>query len=240
MKLTFVGTSHGIPEADRFCTAMFLEIGDNCYIIDAGAPVSPMLLRYGIRHEAVKGVFITHLHGDHFDGLFEFCDQLSWRYLTAEPEILLPEEKGVLLLASFLETMITTKRELSIWTYNKGKIFEDENISVTAIPTDHSKLPSFAFLISAEGKTVLFSGDMSAEFTEADRLFKDRELDLVVFEGAHAELKNYGGLLGSINTKKMIINHYYEQRNSAKDIEALQKELSYDIFVAYDGMTVEL
>ena len=87
---------------------------------------------------------------------------------------------------------------------------------------------------------MLFSGDMSAEFTEADRLFKDRELDLVVFEGAHAELKNYGGLLGSINTKKMIINHYYEQRNSAKDIEALQKELSYDIFVAYDGLTITI
>ena len=101
-------------------------------------------------------------------------------------------------------------------------------------------MPSFAFLISAEGKTVLFSGDMSAEFTEADRLFKGRELELVVFEGAHAELKNHGGLLKNINTKRMIINHYYEQRNSAEDIEALQKELSYDIFVAYDGLTVTI
>ena len=240
MKLTFVGTSHGIPEADRFCTAMFLEIGDSCYIIDAGAPVSPMLLRYGLRHDAVKGVFVTHLHGDHFDGLFEFADQLSWRYLTAEPKFLLPEERGVCLLKDFLKIMTTSKRELDISAYQEGKIFEDESISVTAIPTDHSKLPSFAFLISAEGKTVLFSGDMSAEFTEGKRLFEGRELDLVVFEGAHAELKNHGELLKNINTKRMIINHYYEQRNSAEDIEALKKELSYDIFVAYDGLTVTI
>ncbi|MBO7218263.1 MAG: MBL fold metallo-hydrolase, partial [Clostridia bacterium] len=72
MRLIFVGTSHGIPESDRFCTSIFLEVGENVYIIDAGAPVSQMLLRYGFTHDAVKGVFITHLHGDHFDGIFEF------------------------------------------------------------------------------------------------------------------------------------------------------------------------
>lgn len=240
MKLTFVGTSHGIPEADRFCTAMFLEVRESVYIIDAGAPVSPMLLRYGYTHEAVKGVFITHLHGDHFDGLFEFSDQLGWRYLNSNPKFLFPEEKGVELLRFYMKTMITSKRELDFDTYNEGKIFEDENLTVIAIPTDHGKLPSYAFEVIAEGKHFLFSGDMNAEFTEADRLFKDKKYDLVVFEGAHAELKNHKELLDRINTERLIVNHVYPYRNPTKDIEKLGTELRYELSVAFDGMTVAL
>ena len=240
MKLIFVGTSHGIPEADRFCTSMFLEVRDNIYIIDAGAPVSPMLLKYGLTHEAVKGVFITHLHGDHFDGLFEFADQLGWRYITADPKILLPEEKGEELLSFYMKTMSTTKRKLDISAYKEGKIFEDDKISVTAIPTDHSNLPSYAFSVTAEGKRILFSGDMHAEFTEHDRLFKDREYDLVVFEGAHANLLENVDIIGSVRTKKMIINHLYSYRNPENELKKLAEKLSFSFEAATDGMVLEL
>lgn len=240
MKITFVGTSHGIPETDRFCTAMFLEVGNACYIIDAGAPISPMLLRYGIPHENVKGVFITHLHGDHFDGLFEFCDQLGWRYLSANPEILISEEKGATLLRSFLETMSTTKRELNISSYDEGKIFDDGNISVTAIPTDHSTLPTYAFSVLAEGKRILFTGDMNAEFTEYDRLFKNESYDLVVFEGAHAKLKEHIERLTSIKTRKMIVNHIYSFRNPSEELLEVAKLLPYEFIAANDGTVIEL
>ena len=240
MKLTFVGTSHGIPEADRFCTSMFLEVGENVYIIDAGAPVSPMLLRYGLTHEAVKGVFVTHFHGDHFDGLFEFSDQLGWRYLGAHPKILLPEEKAAELLRVYMKTMSTTKRELDISSYVDGNIYEDEEISVTAIPTDHSNLPSYAFSVKAEGKNILFSGDMHAQLTEFDRLFKDRQYDLVVFEGAHANLLENADIIGSVKTEKMVINHLYSYRNPNEEIKKLAERLHFSLFVATDGMILEI
>ncbi len=240
MKITFVGTSHGVPEHDRFCTAMFLEVGDSCYIIDAGAPVSSMLKRYGIPYESVKGVFITHLHGDHFDGLFEFADQLGWRYLNCHPRILLPEEKGVALLSGFLKTMSTTKRELDILSYTEGEIYKDENIRVTAIPTDHSNLVSFAFKIEAEGKKILFTGDMHAELTEFSALFENESYELVVFEGAHTRLLEKVQRLASVNTSKMIINHIYSVRNSAEDMTELKKILPFELVTAEDGMIIEI
>lgn len=240
MKLTFVGTSHGIPEADRFCTSMFLQVGENVYIVDAGAPVSPMLLRFGLTHEAVKGVFITHLHGDHFDGLFEFCDQLGWRYLEADPKILFPEEKGVRLFKYYMNTVSTTKRELDLGAYDEGKIFEDEKISVTAIPTDHSNLPSYAFQVTAEGKKILFSGDMNAEFSEYDRLFADKEYDLVVFEGAHANLLGNADIIGSVKTKQMVINHLYSYRNPENELIKLAEAFPFEFIAATDGMSLEI
>ena len=238
MKLTFMGTSHGVPEVDRFCTSMLLQVKDSCYIIDAGAPVSPLLLRYGYTHEAVKSVFITHLHGDHFDGLFEFCDQLGWRYLNSNPRFLFPEEKAAELMRFYMNSMSATRRELNFESYNEGEIYSDENITVTAIPTEHSNLPSYAFAVSAEGKSLLFTGDMHGDLVEFDRLFKDKEYDLVVFEGAHTRLFEKADLLSKIATKQMFINHLYENRNPETELRLLAEKLPYKFSAAADGKAV--
>ena len=43
MKITFLGTSHGVPAKDRFCSSIMLESGGSFYFIDAGAPVMDLL-----------------------------------------------------------------------------------------------------------------------------------------------------------------------------------------------------
>ena len=35
MKITFVGTSHGIPQADRYCSCYMIEIGKAIYFVRA-------------------------------------------------------------------------------------------------------------------------------------------------------------------------------------------------------------
>lgn len=39
MKITFLGTGHGVPSPDRHCSATLVEVGGKRYLIDAGAPV---------------------------------------------------------------------------------------------------------------------------------------------------------------------------------------------------------
>ena len=43
MKITFLGTSHGVPAADRYCSCTMLEVNGAHYFIDAGAPLDPWL-----------------------------------------------------------------------------------------------------------------------------------------------------------------------------------------------------
>ena len=47
MKITFVGTSHGVPFADRYCTCTMIESGNSVYFIDAGRNIIDSVLRYG-------------------------------------------------------------------------------------------------------------------------------------------------------------------------------------------------
>ena len=239
MKIIFAGTSHGIPERDRFCSSTFLEVDEKVYIIDAGAPISPLLLRYGLRHKDVQGVFVTHFHGDHFEGLPEFCDQISWYYLDAQPEIYLPEQRCIDLLQTWLQSMTKTRQEhLLLRQYQPGPVYADGTISVEAIPTRH--IPSaHAFRIRAEDKTLLFTGDMSWGYPEFSLLLGGLQYDLVVCEGAHnTSLAACSDIFRQANTKRLVINHLNPAKTEG--IETVQNTFPFEVTLAHDGYTVEL
>ena len=74
MKITFLGTSHGVPARGRNCSTAMLEVGDAIYFIDGGAPMIEEFLK--IRNESdlarARALFTTHTHGDHYSGAFNF------------------------------------------------------------------------------------------------------------------------------------------------------------------------
>lgn len=239
MKVTFAGTSHGIPEKDRFCSSTFIEINGSVYIIDAGAPISQLLLRYGLRHEDVRGIFVTHAHGDHFEGLPEFCDQITWHYVNSTPEIYLPEQKCVDLLRDWVRVIVGSDRnDLRLHCYRPGTVYRDENIEVEAIPTRHIPF-AHAFRIKAEGKSLFFSGDMSAQYPELPELLGGLHYDLVVAEGAHnSTIADCVGVYRQADTKHMVINHIYPVK--LEGIEAVQDSFPFEFTLAYDGYMLEL
>ena len=60
MKITFLGTSHGITEKNQFCSSALISTGGKHYLVDAGAPVLTLLKNHDIPLTDVAGVFITH------------------------------------------------------------------------------------------------------------------------------------------------------------------------------------
>jgi len=68
MKITFLGTSCGVPQKDRYCSATLVESGGRAYLVDAGAPVTELMRERGMTPCDLSAVFITHMHGDHVGG----------------------------------------------------------------------------------------------------------------------------------------------------------------------------
>ena len=93
MKLIFIGTSHGVPEADRRCSSFILEVSGSWYLIDMGTQVVEDLRKRGIAVEDVRLAICSHPHGDHTDGLISFVDLVNWYFKTADPLILLPDSR---------------------------------------------------------------------------------------------------------------------------------------------------
>ena len=89
IRITFLGTSHGVPEKDRFCSSTLIEIGDDRYLVDMGGPVTETLIRRDIPLETIKAVFITHPHGDHTNGLIGFAANGTVKDLTREGSVVI-------------------------------------------------------------------------------------------------------------------------------------------------------
>ena len=128
MKITFLGTSHGVPEADRYCSCTLISAGGQKYLVDAGGPVMDMLIRSGIDPADISAVFVTHMHGDHTNGLPAFTDLISWYFKTAVPSIYLPDPRGIDALR--LWNTVIHGRSPADYAYEEGIIFNDGTLRV--------------------------------------------------------------------------------------------------------------
>lgn len=241
MKITFLGTSHGVPSASRYCSSALVECDDNVYLIDGGAPVADLLIRYGIPYEKLRGVFVTHMHSDHTFGLLHLCSLADWYFRQSSFDVFLPEDEGIdafrrLLLVSdksFDEERIRLKKSCS------GVMYADGCLTVTAIPTRHLNdgFPSFAYLLEGEGKRVVFTGDLhgqdAADFP-APAL--QQPSDAIVCEMAHFSPEVIFPYVEQCPTKRFLFNHIYDSDGEAfRRIEALNDRLPIPVIAVSDG-----
>ena len=61
MKITFLGTGHGIGTEERACSSALLETRGTLYLIDAGVDLGVRIRKAGYLPENVRAVFISLL-----------------------------------------------------------------------------------------------------------------------------------------------------------------------------------
>jgi len=212
MRIIIAGSSHGVPEPHRGCSCTFVEVQGRYYIFDMGLMVHNELINRGISINDVKAAFFTHMHGDHTNGLIPFVDLISWYYKTPDPVIHLPDTACVDVIRQWIHcTLSTPMKELEFKRIEEGLIYDDGFIKVTAIPTQHCAL-SYAFLVEAEGKAVLFTGDIKRPSVDFPQIAFERELDLVIAEAAHFMVEEYQEIFQQCRIKSICINHYSQPR----------------------------
>ncbi len=242
MKIIFYGTSHGVPEPHRRCSSYILEIRGSRYLIDMGTNVIEELRRRGIPIETVRLAICTHPHGDHTDGIIQFADLVNWYFKKADPEILLPDER----LPAALKTWLTLndngkppREDLRIGAFGAGVAYEDENLRLTAIPTQHC-VNSYAFLIEAEGKRLLFTGDLRHPTADFPQVAFETELDLLVCELAHFSPDDCIPVFDKTKAKRILHSHIHENRWAAALFGQINKPHPYEYGAAFDGLELEL
>ena len=119
MRIVFFGSSHGVPEANRRCSSAMIEVGDRRYFIDMGTQSIEQLITRRMAPNSVKGIFFTHMHGDHTNGLVSFVDLCTWYFKDVRPGIYVPEIKAFDGAAAHLKNLLTKlgyhEEENKIW-----------------------------------------------------------------------------------------------------------------------------
>jgi ribonuclease BN (tRNA processing enzyme) len=248
MKITFLGTSHGVPAADRYCSSAMLEVGASVYFIDAGAPLIEELLRRGKDINSVRAVFITHVHGDHTNGLLHMAGLMNWYYKQSSMDIYTPEQSladvfGQWLIANH-DTHDTSR--LRFHVYDERVRYEDENITVTAFLTEHLhhiSAPAHGFVITekASGRRIVFSGDLSGRIAHGDfpAIALCEPVDALVCEMAHFNMGHVAPYLERCTAKAVYFSHVFPLSNF-DDIQAANGKYPFPIYAPNDGDEVEL
>ena len=241
MKITFLGTSHGVPAADRFCSCAMLDVGGALYFIDAGAPLIDILLRRGVNLDNVRAIFTTHIHGDHTNGLLALGDLFSWYFKTTSVDIYLTEQRGIDAFSEMIRTVEGGLDEARVRfrLMTADTVYEDENIRVTPFPTQHmasAGRPAYAYLVEAEGKKVLFSGDLSQHLAKGDfpAYALQNPVDLMVCEMAHFGVEHVRPYLEKCRARTLLFNHVFPL-HKLEEINALDGAFGYPIRTVNDG-----
>lgn len=146
LKVTFLGTSGTIPSPNRNPSSIFIQFEGTRLLFDCGEGTQRqmMIAKTGFK---IDSVFITHLHTDHFIGLFGLIETMSLNERNERLRIFVPEEE-VGFLRSLFKMFGYQNLSYSIEVYGlkDGDEVDFGKFKVLAFKTDHI-VPSLGFAL---------------------------------------------------------------------------------------------
>ncbi len=248
MRILFLGSGHFRPTPKRHCSCAVVEAGGAKYCVDAGGPVPDLLAAAGISPAELRAIFTTHVHGDHTNGLYAMADLCNYAFPAASMDVFVTDPDLAELLRRSVEVaeagqkLDESRFRLKVMT--AATVWTDGILTVTPIPTEHMAnkgRPSFAYLLEAEGKRVLFTGDLSQELARNDfpRIALQEPLDLTVCEMGHFGPEHLGGILPDYQGKALFFQHVFPEEKE-KQILDLDGKWGYPVRLLCDGDIVDL
>lgn len=94
-KIVFLGTAGTVPSADRNTSAIFVQYSKHRFLFDCGEGAQKQIITAKLGFRNLDHIFITHMHTDHFIGVFGLIETFSLNgrrkelnFYTPKPDIL--------------------------------------------------------------------------------------------------------------------------------------------------------
>jgi len=153
LKITFLGTSAGVPTRARnvSCVALRLPQRGEAWLFDCGEGTQHQLLRSDFNISQVARVFITHLHGDHVYGLMGLLATCGMSGHAARVDLYGPRGLEQYVQEVSRRTQLYTSYPLTVQAVAPGVVFEDGEYVVTCAPLKH-RLPAFGYRVTEKDR----------------------------------------------------------------------------------------
>ena len=149
-ELKILGSASATPTAGRHPTAQVLTVGASNYLIDCGEGTQWQMLEYRVRPHHMRAIFISHLHGDHYFGLFGLLGTMHLQGRTQPltiigppglDEVLVTQARVSNMQLGFAMEFIPVNTEVH------AVVYEDENMTVSSLPMRH-RIPCAGYLFA--------------------------------------------------------------------------------------------
>lgn len=253
MKVTFLGTgtSQGVPviacpcrvcrsdddRDKRLRTSVLIETGDKVFVIDTGPDFRQQMLRADVK--VLDAILYTHDHKDHIAGL---DDVRAFNFVNQSAVDVYLEERVIPSIKREFSYIFAEKKYPGIPLVNLKKIdnlsFDIEGIQIVPIRAFHYRLPVLGFRIGdftyitdanylpEEEKEKI----VGSRFMVVNALRKEKHI-------SHFSLGEAIKLINEFSPRRGYITHISHQMGMHKEVE---KELPPNIFLAYDGLSIDI
>ena len=253
-KVTFLGTgtSQGIPvigskhpvclsddlKDKRLRVSVLLEIKDKTYVIDCGPDFRQQMLQHQV--EKLDAILITHEHSDHTAGLddirpFYFRQGAISFYTTIEVFAALKKRFGYIFETHNKYPGAPT---ISQHVVSKKQPFLLDDTLVTPVEALHNTLPVLGY--SMEGFTYLTDVKTMAH----DEIEKIKGTKVLVINAlrhephpSHLNLEEALAFIDKVKPHRAYLTHISHHLGFHQRV---QETLPENVFLAYDGLTIEL
>lgn len=201
------GTGSPFPDPDRAAPCTLVIAGKDMFLFDAGSAAAKQISTMKFSTGQLKGVFITHFHSDHIDGLGEVL-MTRWAQHTEAQRLTVHGPDGISEVLDGFKTAYSADsgyrtahhgeatmppelagadvNEFSVVKGTYTKVLEQPGLLIEAFAVNHQPInPAVGYRINYKGRTVVLSGD-----TTSDEQVKDaaKGVDLLVHEALSPEL----------------------------------------------------
>ncbi|HEV3468765.1 MAG TPA: ribonuclease Z [Pyrinomonadaceae bacterium] len=153
MRITFLGTSAGVPTRARNVSAVALRLPQRgeSWLFDCGEGTQQQLLRADLNISQLTRLFITHLHGDHVYGLMGLLATCGMSGHAGRVDLYGPRGLEQYVQEVSRRTQLRFSYPLEVHAAEPGKVFEDGEYVVTCAPLKH-RLPAFGFRVEEKDR----------------------------------------------------------------------------------------
>ncbi len=251
---TVLGSSSGLPQANRACSGYLLQTGESLSLIDCGGGVTSSFLRCGFDPMKLDRVFISHTHSDHCCELSLMIQLLHVRGSTRPLEVFVPDE-FVRPFMSYLNAVYMFPQHvapaLRIYGYADGFAYRGDGFELTAIANFHlekarelveqydvpNKCQCHSFKITTDNAALFYSADLASLDDISDRL---EDLDYAIIESTHIDLDALFDHARESTVRRYILTHLGGDDEVAQLHAKIETSGLDNFLLAADGLRLDM
>jgi ribonuclease Z len=234
----FCGTGSPLPNRDRAAACTVVIADGKLFVFDMGGGSGNNLTMMGLPLDKIQGIWLTHLHSDHFEGLGPFTLQ-RWAGTSATSPLPIFGPQGVSEITDGLNAAYRIDSTYRIAHHGEavvppsgfgmtgsaiepGMVYDSGGVKITVFTVDHGPIkPAFGYRVDFNGRSVTISGDTAftpalAAAAKGSDLFVSELLSLRMVK----ILENTSRKTGNINRAKIFsdIQNYHISPEQAADV----------------------
>jgi len=144
--LTVLGSGASLPTLQRQTTSVAVQRGGDLYLLDCGEGTQLQWRRAGLRFSKLRAICISHMHGDHVNGVVGLLQTLALGGREEKMELIGPPGIRGYIDAARTHVGMRLSYPLKIRESEGGELLEQDGYKLSCAPLDHG-LPTLGFRI---------------------------------------------------------------------------------------------